>query len=131
MWKVAEEALTAFPAQAAEEELLERDPNFFDEVVDDEDVGDDAAEILQQEQEMLEEIHLPGTPEHEKDRRRKWLTLPRPARAAIRRMHTQFGHCSEAPLYEILKAAKCPQEYLDSYKYFLCESCERTQHLPK
>jgi hypothetical protein len=48
MRKVAEEALVAFPAEAAEEELLGRDPNFFDEVVDDEDVGDDAAEILQQ-----------------------------------------------------------------------------------
>jgi hypothetical protein len=48
LWKVAEEALVAFPAEAAEEELLGRDPNFFDEVVDDEDVGDDAAEILQQ-----------------------------------------------------------------------------------
>jgi hypothetical protein len=69
-WEVAEEALTAFPAEAAEEELLERDPNLFDEVVDDEDVGDDTAEILQQEQDMLEELPLPGTPEHEKDRRR-------------------------------------------------------------
>jgi hypothetical protein len=110
---------------------LERDSIFFDEVVDDEDVGDDAAEILQQEQEMLEELPLPGTPEHEKDRRRKWLTLPGSARAAIRRMRTQFGHCPKAPLCEILKAAKCPQEYLDSCKYFRCESCERTQHLPK
>jgi hypothetical protein len=78
LWKVAEEALAAFTAEAAEKELLERDPNFSDKVVDDEDVGDDAAEILQREQEMLEEIPLPGTPEHERDRRRKWLTLPRP-----------------------------------------------------
>jgi hypothetical protein len=123
--------LTAFPAEAAEEELLERDPNFFDEVVDDEDVGDDTAAILQQEQDMLEELPLPGTPEHEKDRRRKWLALPRPARAAIRRMRTQFGHCPKAPLYEILKAAKCPREYFDSCKYFRRESCGRTQHLPK
>jgi nucleoside-diphosphate-sugar epimerase len=107
MWKVKEEALTAFPAEAAEEELLGRDPSFFGEVVDDENVGDDAAEILRQEQEMLEELLLPGTPEHEKDRRKKWVTMPRPARATIRRMRTQFGHCPKAPLYEILKAAKC------------------------
>jgi hypothetical protein len=131
MWEVAEEALFAFPAEAAEEELLERDSVFFDEAVDDEDVGDGAAEILRQEQEMLGELPLPGTLEHEKDRRKKWLTLPRPARAAIRRMRTQFGHCPKAPLYEILKAAKCLREYPDSCEDFRCEPCERTQHLPK
>ena len=40
-------------------------------------------EALQKEEELLEEMPLPGVPGHEKRRREAWLKIPRRARAAI------------------------------------------------
>jgi hypothetical protein len=128
---VEERVCSAFPAEAEEEAMLEGQAQSFDTVEDDEDIGNERDEILQHEQTLLEEMPLPGTEKGEAERRQKWLKLPRPARAAIRRMHLQFGHLPKQPLYELLKAAKCPPEYLEASKYFKCDTCSRTQHLPK
>ena len=76
-------AISAFPAEMAQEEQLENedDNNFLDSIVTDEDIGDDVDEQLIQEREMLEELPLPGHCRDEIERKRAWLRLPRPARA--------------------------------------------------
>ena len=41
----------------------------------------------EKEAELLEELPLPGNPVAERERKAKWLELPRRARIAIRRLH--------------------------------------------
>ena len=116
-------ALAAYPAEMAREEALEEDHEPLDSIVDDEDIGDDSTEAMIQEKSLLEEMPLPGRTLDEAARKREWLKLPRPARAAIRRMHMQFGHCLKGPLIEILKATKAPDEYIRAAKHFKCDEC--------
>ena len=92
------------------EERLEDTEGFLDGIEAEEDTGDDVDEALIQEREMLEEMPLPGRTVEEADRKRKWLVLPRPARAATQRMHNNFGHKLKGPLIELLKASNAPQE---------------------
>ena len=83
-------ARTAFPAEFEAEEILEAAEEgrgeSFDSIVDDESIGDDTDDMLVQETEMLEEISLPGRTLDEAKRKSEWFKLPRPARAAIRRL---------------------------------------------
>ena len=74
---------------------------------------------------------MPGTPYDEASRRRQWLQLPRMSRAAIRRMHTHFGHCRNEVLREILKGAKADPKLIEGCKFLRCEDCSRTQKVPK
>ena len=68
-----------------------------------EDVGVESQtrQKLADEEEMMEELPLPGVTSDERERKTAWLKLPRAARAAIRRMHMQFGHVKKAPFMEI------------------------------
>ena len=102
----------------------------FDDIATEEDLGDSTREKMIVEEEMMEEIPLPGSSKDEKARKTSWLRLPRAARAAIRRMHMQFGHVKKGPFMEILKAAKCPAEYLEAAKHFRCKGCEYTERIP-
>ena len=58
--KTSCDARHAFPAEMEAEEAEEREPEFFDSIEDDEDIGNDTEELLVQEREMLEEMPLPG-----------------------------------------------------------------------
>ena len=49
-------------------------------------------EVEEQEQEMLDSLVLVGFPKDEYQRRKACLSLPRSARAAIRRMHRMLSH---------------------------------------
>jgi hypothetical protein len=49
----------------------------------------------QQERDYLDELDLRGFPEQEAARRRAWLSIPREARAAIRRLHTMLGRAPQ------------------------------------
>ena len=122
----------AFPAEMRTEEAEEAEDRgeFFDSIVDDEDIAAGADEDLIQEREMLEELPLPGRNESEVERKREWLKLPRPARAAIRRMHNQFGHKLKEPLIEILRASNAPEAYVQAAKHFRCADCDRDKVLP-
>ena len=51
----------------------------------------DPSEQERREQELLDEMPLPGFPKDEADRRRSWSKIPRVARAAIRRLHVMLG----------------------------------------
>ena len=77
----------------------------------------------------MEELPLPGVTSDERERKAAWLRLPRPARAAFRRIHMHFGHVKKGPFMEILKATKCPAEYLEAAKHFRCEDCEYTEKI--
>ena len=90
----------------------------------------DTNEVEARERELLEEMPLPGTCLDERSRKEEWLKFPRAARAAIRGMHEQFGHCLKEPLIEILRASACPEEYVRAAKYFKCPECERNKKLP-
>ena len=67
---------------------------------------------------------LPGGPGHEKRQREAWLKIPRRSRAAIRKMHKEWGHLHKTVLRKMLKAAKAPQEHLDAVDAHLCKDCD-------
>ena len=94
------------------------------------DLQQTPADVLQEhdlEQEMLDQLPLPGNPRTEAERRRKWLALPRRARIAIRRMHRNLRHTPREGLIQMLRAARSPREYIDAAKAYRGNACESTQ----
>eukprot|EP00971_Amphidinium_carterae_P175878 3486475-Amphidinium_carterae.1 len=71
---------SAFPAEML---LEESGPEIVDE-------GD--RELLRSEEEMIDSLPLPHASAGEDRRRAEWSRLPQNIRAAIRRLHRQFGH---------------------------------------
>ena len=102
----------AFPAEVRAEELEEG--GTLDGVYGQEDEADapfgDVTELELAEQQMLDEMPLPGFPKDEAERRRKWAAIPRQARAAIRRVHAMTGHKPRDVLVQILKSARAAPE---------------------
>ena len=93
-----------------EEDLEEENPlseHFIDSIMtdvdkgpwtdpNDKDVTVAAEEEIDREAELLEELPLPGNPKQERERKAKWLALPRRARIAIRRLHRNMRHLPKA-----------------------------------
>ena len=92
---------------------------------------EDAEEEFDKEQEMLESLPLPGNPQGERERKAKWLALPRRARIAIRRLHRNFKHLPRNSLVQMLRAAHCPKDYIDAAKSHRCAACETTKPKPR
>ena len=86
----------------------------------------DIEDAKEREEALLEMVPLPGVPGHEARRREKWLKLPRRARAAIRKMHQEWGHINRTVLMRILRQAKAPKEYVDAAAEFLCHECQNS-----
>ena len=110
-------ARVAFVGDYIREQHEEMEHETMEDPEDDDDKSPLPAgveEALLREEEMLEGVPLPGVPGHEKSRRETWLKIPRRARAAIRKMHREWGHMHPTVLKKILKTAKAPQEYLDA-----------------
>ena len=84
-------------------------------------------ETERNEQYLLERIPLPGDPTGERDRKAKWLALPRRARIAIRRLHRNFRHLPRNALLQMLRAARVPKEYIDAAKVHKCDVCTATK----
>ena len=82
------------------------------------------------EEEMLEALPLPGNPQTEKDRKAKWLLLPRRARIAIRRLHRNFKHLPKQAMIQMLRASRAPKIYIDVAKAHRCAPCEQTKPKP-
>ena len=98
----------------------------LDEVYDETDeaffpVGEPSPEEVA-EQQLLDEMPLPGFPVQEVERRAKWAAIPRRARAAIRRLHHMLGHKPREVMIQIMKGSHAPQEYIDAIKYFRCDA---------
>ena len=117
--------LTSFVAAEIREEQDADD--CFDSIQEDEDVAKDFDE---DDDEVLAEMPLPGRTQNELDRRKKWLSIPRSARIAIRTLHARFGHCSRETLVQILRLAKMSEEYVSAAKHLRCRACEATAKLP-
>ncbi len=91
-----------------EEEQLEQEVPVTLDLPDDDDflLPHEVAEMKAKEEELLEQIPLPGAPTEESARRKKWIGIPRRARAAIRRMHRDWGHVPRSVLKMILETSK-------------------------
>ena len=74
----------------------------------------------EREADMLEQIPMPGASADERERRRKWLTLPRKARIAIRKLHNELGHVPQSVLVKILRASRANRNMIDAAKFFKC-----------
>ena len=133
------EVKTAFPAEFHEEEQAEQVPIDVPETEDHATSSRatpsrtpmDAQDALEREADMLEQIPMPGVPKDEYERRRKWLTLPRKARVAIRKMHNELGHVSISVLLNILRASRADKDMIDAAKLFKCIHCENNKPAPQ
>ena len=110
-----------------EEAAAEADKNPIDGCYGPEDYAQDAETIrVDEEADLLDQIPLPGNPTSEQARKKMWLALPRRARITIRRLHRNFRHLPKQALVQMLRAAKCPKEYIDAAKSHRCDVCVST-----
>ena len=82
-------------------------------------LDEDLSMAVDCEKDLLDAMPLPGTPVDEAERRSSWIALPLRVRAAIRRMHRQFGHPSSTVFVQILRAALAPLEHIQACRHFL------------
>ena len=99
-----------FPIACVAEDLLEAEDkkDYIDDASDDPatQLPEGVEEMLLKEEEILEQIPMPGVPGHEETRRKVWLDLPRRARVAIRKMHQEWGHMPKTVMINIRKRRK-------------------------
>ena len=88
-------------------------------------------QILEEENDFLSQIPLPGVPKDERERRLQWSKVPRRIRAAVRRLHKQFGHVPRSVLVSLVKAAKLPEAFVTAARSLKCLACETTQKPPQ
>ena len=80
---------------------------------------------------MLDSMNFPGVPDTEQARRRAWLKIPRVARAAIRRLHVDFGHQTKAVMLQILNGRKSAAELIEGCKAFKRPDCSEIENSSK
>ena len=111
-----------------EEAYAERDSSAIDGILDPSDESKPVHfEAIDEEQDMLDKLPLPGDPTSERKRKETWLALPRRARIAIRRLHRNFRHLPKQALIQMLRASKAPKEYIDAARAHKCDVCESTK----
>eukprot|EP00971_Amphidinium_carterae_P352490 6492618-Amphidinium_carterae.1 len=121
------QAWAAFPAEMRMEQG-EGEP--LDSIVDEEDDANPIiTEQAEQEAEVLENLPMPGHPQEESERRRKWLSLPRTVRAAIRRLHRMLGYKPSAVLVRILKGARASEEWIQAAKLYQNDAVHETSEV--
>jgi len=91
----------------------------------------DPTEQVDEEQDLIDKIPLPGNPQSEAQRKRAWLALPRRARITIRRLHRNFRHLPKNALVQMLRAAKVPKEYIEAARQHKCDVCVATKPPPR
>ena len=81
---------------------------------------------------MLDSLVLVVLPKDEYQRRKAWWSLPRSARAAIRRMHRMLSHKPRSVMLHILKGARADPTPIEAVKHFRCPDCpeEHTRAQP-
>ena len=87
-------------------------------------IGSELNPAAEREQEFLDSLKLVGFPDHEQARRDAWLKVPRPARAAVRRLHVMIGHKPRAVMVQIMRGARASQALIEGVKFFRCEVCD-------
>ena len=73
----------------------------------------------QKDEEIEKFVH-----QKERERKEKWLKIPREQRVAIRRLHQMMGHCSVQSLVRMLKSSMAEKSVIDAAQHFRCQSCE-------
>ena len=91
----------------------------------------DVDQVNDDEQDLLDKIPLPGNPVSEQKRKAIWLSLPRRARIAIRRLHRNFRHLPKNALVQMLRASKVPKSFIDAAKAHRCDVCDSTKPPPR
>ena len=83
----------------------------------------------QLEEEEIEVQELAGDQDRlairEAERKRKWDSLPRELKMAIRRIHQNLGHCSPAQMMKALRISRASETALKACRLFRCEDCPR------
>ncbi len=82
---------------------------------------------LEKEMELLDGLPWPGKPADDAERHKAWMSLPRKARAAVRRLHHMLGHKPREVILHVLTGARAPQEYIDAAKHFQCSACHEVK----
>lgn len=115
-----------------EEAAAEAEPRIIDAAFGKEDEGlADPADLLDDKQDLLEKLPLPGNPISEQTRKKLWLSLLRRARIVIRRLHRNFRHLPKNALVQMLRAAKVPKVFIEAAKTHRCDVCEATKPPPR
>ena len=89
-----------------------------------EPIGSELPEEREHEQELLDNLNLPGMTIDMQERRKEWLKVPREVRAAIRRLHHMIGHRPKAVMEQIVKTKGGSSVELKAVKHFYCEDCD-------
>ena len=74
--------------------------------------------------EYFEEIPVPHDGVSERERKRRWLQVPRKTRIAIRKIHHEFGHRPNKLIKNVLKAGNCDKELIKACDFMRCVHCE-------
>ena len=61
----------------------------------------------------------------EEGRQRKWAALPRELKLAIKRVHENLGHASQAAMLRALRIAKASETAVKACRLFRCPACPR------
>ena len=125
---------SAFPAENLAEEHLELGP--LDAIHTEVDLAQpqqkrrkvDLHELSREEdfEEIQDERAENLLMEQEKERKAKWLAIPREKRVALRRLHVMTGHCSVPALIRMLRASAADRDVLQAAQHFQCQTCQET-----
>ena len=66
-------------------------------------------------------------PVNEQKRKQLWMSLPRRAKIAIRKLHRNFRHLPKQALAQMLRASKAPKCFIDAAKAHRCDVCAATE----
>ena len=91
----------------------------------------DPSEEAITEETQLDEVDIPTLHIEESERRAKWRAVRQRIRVAIRRLHTQFGHCPKKVLVNLLRTAKIDKSYIDAANFHRCCRNVHTVSLPE
>ena len=98
---------TSLISQAVFPSTENGDGGTFDQIESPQDLAlMDPSEEAITEETQLDEVDIPGLHIEESERRAKWRAVRQRIRVAIRRLHTQFGHCPKKVLVNLLRTAK-------------------------
>ena len=85
--------------------------------------------VHRREEELIDKKKSPLPGSDSKEKRSKWYSLPHKIRAAVRKLHRQWGHLPAAALKSILRAGKAPEEYIAACDSLICNPCLRKRDL--
>ena len=120
----------AFPAVVAEDEGSGKEQLDILETPEDQAVGRRIEQEISEEQ-LLDEVDIPGLPASTAERRARWRKLPSRVRIGIRRLHRQFGHVPVSVMVNLLKAARIDPLFIEAAKLHRRPACEDTSEKKK